>query len=81
MRDIQKRRGERESPWNMPILMLIFLDCNAPSVCFRVRVVFSGPYLLLGTGLGLVIFYRYSGILVSSHGAQSRMPFCKLSRL
>ena len=43
MRDIQKRRGERESPWNMPLLMLIFLDCNAPSVCFRVRVVFHWP--------------------------------------
>ena len=44
-RAIQKRRGERESPWNMPLFMLISLEYSVPSEWFKIRVVFHWAIL------------------------------------
>ena len=42
---MQKRRGERESPWNMPLFMLICLEYSVPSEWFKIRVVFHWSIL------------------------------------
>ena len=42
---MQKRRGERESPWNMPLFMLICLENSVPSEWFKIRVVFHWSIL------------------------------------
>ena len=40
-KDKQKRRGDKESPWNMPLFISISQDVRVPIACFRSNVVFQ----------------------------------------
>jgi len=53
----QKRSGDNESPWNIPLLMLIRLHFRDPLLWFRWRVVFHFFILALMklTTVGLIL--------------------------